>query len=377
MNRNVKEQITDEKGIDIRFPSTANLMIDSTDRTSNTFANDFSIVPGQQLIPGAFTRAAVQEVTMFWGVPNISSQAGNVTFTINAPTAVDTYYLDISGDVSGNPAYYDPVEFDGGSVLRNPIIEVNGLPTTIYPDQLPLLDPAGAPIDINNAPMVGEVIALTFSSGFRTVAAVLQIIASTFTAASTGGFVTYTLSGSSFWGAVIRSTVTSTGASANITVANGTLAQQLGIQPLGSLTNNFYPFIPNIMPWRYVDIVCDQLTYCQDVKDATTNPTITKNVVYRWNFGWDDPPQNDIYGFPILQGYQPIMVRRSIAFPKQIKWDSLQTIANLTFKSFCSTGYQLLTAGRYIPVPIVGTGVGVNVPSSSYEFQMNLLLSEV
>ena len=377
MNRNVKEQITEEKGVDIRFPSTANLMIDSTDRVTGTFANDFSIVPGQQLIRGAFTRAAVQEVIMFWGVPNISPQAGNVTFTINAPVAVDTYYLNTSGDVSGNPTYYDPIEFDGASVLRNPVIEVNGLPTTIYPDQLPLLDPEGAPIDINNAPMVGEVLALTFNSGFRTVAALLQIIATLFTAASTGGFVTYTVSANSFWGAVIRSTVTSTSLPVNITVSNGTLAQQLGIQPLGSPTNNFYPFIPNIMPWRYVDIVCDQLTYCQDVKDATTNPVFTKDVVYRWNFGWDAPPQNDIYGFPILQGYQPITVRRSIAFPKQIKWDSLQTIANLSFKSFCSTGYQLLTAGRYIPVPIVGTGVAGTQPSSSYEFQMNLLLSEV
>ena len=119
-------------------------------------------------------------------------------------------------------------------------------------------------------------------------------------------------------------------------------------------------------------MTCDQLTYCQDVKDSTTS-NISKDVLYRWNFGWSAPPVNDKYGFPILQGYQAFVERRNIGFPKQIKWDPIQTVSNLTFVSYVSDNFSTMS-NTYDLVPVVETGTS---PNSGYEFQMVLLLSEI
>jgi hypothetical protein len=351
-------------------------MIDSADRVTGTPSNNFSIVPGQQLISGHFTRAAVQEIVMDWGIPNVGTFTQNNSFIINSPVAVDTYVVDISGNVYEGetpiPTYYDVIDLsDGVTISRNPLILVNGIPTPIIPAELPLIDPEGAPIDVSGAPLIGEVLALTLGNRFRTVASIMTEIARAATSGSTGSYVTYTISGSNNFGCTIISTLTA-GGTVSFNYNSGALATQLGLFPApGVSTNVIYPANPNIMPWRYVDMVCDQLTYCQDVKDSTTNNN-QKDVLYRWYFAWDDSPNYDVYGFPILQGYTAFAQRRCIGFPKQIKWDPIQTVSNLKFESYGA--FSSTTNANYIPVPpnILG-----NFPGSGYEFQMTLLLSEI
>jgi hypothetical protein len=350
-------------------------MIDSADRADGTSAL-FSIVPGQQLIPGAFTRAAVQEVVVGWFLPNISNRyAANNSVAINAPVALDTYTTDVSGAVLEGVTpitdYYDETFYEGGSAKRKPIILVNGIPTTITPANLPLLDPAGEPIDINGAPIVGEELEVFLATGFYNVAMVLDSIAPLLTAKSTGGFVTFTSAANVNYGGAITATRTTGGAAANITIRATVLSNDMTLAvPVGKL-NVVYPKSPYIMPFRYIDIICDQLTYCQDVKDSATKRP-AGDVLNRWHFGWSAPSTNDKYGFPILQGYQCFTERRNIGFPKQIKWDPLQTVANLTFQSYIAFTDEL-AVNQYILVP----GGTFRTTVSPYEFQMTLLLSEI
>ena len=73
-----------EKGQTIREPSTANFLIDSTDRDDKyPTAGDFQIISNQSLLNGFFTRLAPVEVVLDWCVDNISVSTENTTFSVN------------------------------------------------------------------------------------------------------------------------------------------------------------------------------------------------------------------------------------------------------------------------------------------------------
>lgn len=80
MNRSVSAQISYDrlnKGVDIRNPSTAAFLIDSLNATSAESSADFTITPpGQNLFTGFFTRFALTEIVLNWGIFNISALAG-------------------------------------------------------------------------------------------------------------------------------------------------------------------------------------------------------------------------------------------------------------------------------------------------------------
>jgi hypothetical protein len=100
--------------------------------------------------------------------------------------------------------------------------------------------------------------------------------------------------------------------------------------------NNFPVNNPKLLPYTYLDFACDNLTYCQNVKDQTTNYTV-RNLLYRWNFAFDNSPITyDAYGYPILQGYQAFVARRELATPKQIRWEPNLPIGQLSFQVFTS-----------------------------------------
>ena len=90
MIRNIHTQIAQDKGVDIREPSTANFLIDSEDRAGGPYAGggpsptdftntcaQFTIAKDQSLMNGFFTRLAVQEITFACGMPNVSPRWGN------------------------------------------------------------------------------------------------------------------------------------------------------------------------------------------------------------------------------------------------------------------------------------------------------------
>jgi hypothetical protein len=73
-----------ESAIQIRVPATANLMVDSADRTNFDVSPwDFQITKSNSIMNGFFNRIATTEVVLEWCVPNL----------INSPTII----VDISG----------------------------------------------------------------------------------------------------------------------------------------------------------------------------------------------------------------------------------------------------------------------------------------
>lgn len=71
-----------EKGMTIRQPSTANLMIDSFDRSAGT-AGNFQITRNASILNGFFTRIGTTEVVLEWNLPNVLTGFNrNFTLTI-------------------------------------------------------------------------------------------------------------------------------------------------------------------------------------------------------------------------------------------------------------------------------------------------------
>ena len=272
-----------EKGTTIRVPSTANLMVDSADRPNpdTTRANDFQITRTNSILNGYFTRIGTTEVVLEYNTPNISTALNNNTITI-----------DLSGGTTG------------GGV--NTVTEVLG-------------------------------------SGIYTQAAIWNWVLAQLNAASASltPAVTWTIS------------ATTTGYYALVPSANvyveftGTLATQLDVATgalvfLGPTAGGAGPpavpvylqLVPvDLRPFRYLDFVSAQLTYNQDLKDSST-AVRTRDVLCRWYMAWDQPPELDQYGFPILMGYTPFTLRRIFSPPKQIRWDNIQPLGNIAFQVY-------------------------------------------
>lgn len=323
MNRNIHRQIHEERGVDIRNPSTACLLIDSNDSLQGDItATNFTISSNQNLILGSFTRLAVQEVAVDWCIPNISR-------------------------------FYDQ---DGVSQFDTRVVTVKMTSGTYY--------------------------TATLTAGFYNVAQCLAEMVLALNAAA--GSSIFSLVQNDAIGVILRGTSafqfplrSSTGGT-----LNQLLPDLLGFNVTAATNyqtdhypgeSSYRPY-PQIMPFSYVDIVSNELTYCQDVKDATTNP-IKRDVLHRFYFANDSMvPRSDKYGFPIQLGYEQFNIRRSIPFPKQIKWDPLQQMGNLSFQAYVSTPYNA-NGQNTIPIPFAGFDTGLN--EGNFSFQMTLLVSEV
>lgn len=256
-------------GTQIRYPSVANLMIDSADRgTAYTSPWNFQIVKKQSLFNGYFTRIGATEVVLEWNNLNIVAAVNDeLAFTIAAsgtqPTTVTVTYGESFG-------------------------------------------------------------------GYFTVADILNTTVTSLNAATAANrFAVVTVSGLKG----IKDTVVSDG---DITVADSLLKTQMGFGA-SSGTPFLTPIDPDLRPYRYIDFVSDQLTYNQNVKDATSNLR-DQSVLVRWYFAYDNPTPADEYGFPILMGYEPFVLRRLFNPPKQIAWENNMPIGQVGFQVYGSDG---------------------------------------
>lgn len=144
---------------------------------------------------------------------------------------------------------------------------------------------------------------------------------------------------------------------------------------------------PRVLGTTYVDIVSPQLTYNQDLKDATTDAN-SRDVLYRWYIAQDNVPHEreplmltyaataapavqvlTPTNIPVLQGYTPFVVRRALPYPKQIRWSPAQPIGAVTFQCFDDRGRIIDT--KNFPWTL-GTGDG----GANFQFQLSMLLSE-
>jgi hypothetical protein len=313
-----------------RPSSTANFYVDSLDKNDNQGSGDFVINKGQALFNGFFNRIGVAEVLMDWGLPNVAAWWGNNTFTVlNVGTGLTI------GPVTIQDGFYTAIQ-----VLTEACARINAAATT-----------AGDPLRLT---------------------------------------VTYN-------GLDVRATSTGAGTSAFVVVWDGVtpyaLARQLftsaQLTGVAASTGNTYITLssPRVLGTTYVDIVSPQLTYNQELKDATTDNN-TRDVLYRWYFAQDNVPQERepfIYTYaataapaiqaltptniPVLQGYNAFVLRRALPYPKQIRWNPSQPIGQVTFQVYDDRGRIISTAN--FPWSAT-TGEG----GANFQFQMSMLLSE-
>ena len=267
--------VPNEKATPIRVPSTANLMVDSADRnrTVNRYCNDFQITKTNSILNGFFTRIGTTEVVFEWVVPNVD-YFGNGGFTYDTTGTLPTQ------NTFGLAGFYNMEE------AVNAVIE-----------------------ELN-----------TFTAG-------------------TG--LTWTVAG--LLGGGVQIIVTG-GVNGNTFAVDSPLLIQMFKQNLsgtfgasGIVTFDFNISLADLRPTRYIDIVCNQLTNNQAVKDASTAP-IVRDVLCRWYFDQDYPVPNDAYGYPILMGYSPFYLRRLYNPPKQIQWQTNIPIGNLSFQLYNERG---------------------------------------
>ena len=253
-----------DKAVTFRQPSTANLLVDSSDKVAGVSPWDFQITRPNSVINGFFNRIGTTEVVLEWTYPNLSE---------------DELLLDISGtSVRSTVSFGDP------------LVE-----------------------------------------SFTTVAQFLNIIPGTYNG--------------------VTLAIVQTGSKVSITATGGTIravassmATKLGLFIGGPAVTALVVGLvksPDLRRYRYLDFTSNQLTYCQDVKDASTS-LVVRDVLCRWYMAFDDQPILDSYGFPVLMGYTPFVVRRLFNPPKQIKWDNSQPVGNLAFQVFGDTGEILI-----------------------------------
>lgn len=275
------DAIPSERGTTFRYPSTANLYVDSLDRVNpNDSSANFLINRPNNILSGFFTRLALNEIVLDYGVPNVRAVDSNNTFSVLI-----------------------------GSTPQN----------------------------------------ITLSDGFYTAKEALDRIVALLNIAV--GSATFSITTDADGDVFLTNT-------SNYTIVETNLSVQLNIT--GSATASLSKLVesPVLLPTKYIDIVCDNLTYCQDLKDTSTNAT-ARDVLYRWYFAWDNECSYDAYGFPILQGYRQFIQRRYLSFPKQIKWDNNQPIGQLSFQIYDNSGDLY------------------NTTNGELEYNMSLLVSEV
>jgi hypothetical protein len=248
----------------IRYPSIANLMVDSADRNTavSPLCNDFSITRSYSMLNGAFTRVATTEVVFEWDTPNLGP--AGFTGTIQYNTPADQYLLTI------------PTGFYTVEEAINVLVALLNTATNASPT------PSNITWTVAAAVTGGAV--LTQSGAGAGAVTIAE------NPADTPNLI------NALFGSV---SVTSTGAS----------------DPIVTTTSAV-----DLRPYRYIDIISQALTYAQDVKDSSTALKV-RDVLCRWYFDYDDSPLIDNYGYPILMGYKPFCLRRIFNPPKQIKWD--------------------------------------------------------
>ena len=312
MNRNIQKQLNEEKGVDIRLPSTAFFGVSSFDRYSSTTVasqisnqtspySQVSLSSNQNLLNGFFTRIALTEIKLPWTMPTVSGR--NKQMTIWDDQGSGTW---ISTTIQCSSGWQDPFTM-ASSVQASLKGLVDNSFTCIY-------DP------LQHA----FVMASNSSTKFY-----LQPCPQT----------------------SMDKSLQNTNRITIFEMMNWQSTSQANAQT--SLTSG----VPTMLSTQFVDVVCEQLTYNQDVKDADTG-TITRDVIARVYLTPDQTTPQVGTSFTYTPqggsattafyteswvGSEPFQVYRQFAFPKQIKWSPNMPVGNLVFNLYDDQGLPLTT----------------------------------
>jgi len=148
----------------------------------------------------------------------------------------------------------------------------------------------------------------------------------------------------------------------------------LNIQATQILSSVSYSY-PEPIPTQYIDIVCDQLTQAQTLKDASTGgsgKTLLKRI---YLFG-----DNTTNLFTAATAYftGPVVIQKSYAVPKYISWNSEQNIGALRIQVLDDRGVVLTCGNTNGPFVIAVNEAGhMFIDENMSDWSMEIMLSEV
>jgi hypothetical protein len=311
-----------DRAVTVRPSSTAILAIDSADRYPaepfevSTFTSpyDFQITRNQAILNGFFTRIALTEVVFPYYIPNINAYTNQLYYKIN-----------------------------GGGLLSIT------LPKGFYtPDEL-----AAA---VQTLLQAGGLVAATVTYNALSLAPSSFLIETN--AVDTVQF--------------LRGNTTSLPNSAT----SLTRFQLFDLMKLNDDdATDIFGGTTRCRYIEYVDVVCTQLTYNQDLKDSSSDPaprdvlariyleTENEQIAPVWNGA-----KAIIPAAVAIPGTYPFTIYRQFKTPKQILWNRTQPVGNLRFELFDNHG-QALDSGLYAFDPVTGNA---QMP----DWRITLLVSE-
>jgi hypothetical protein len=314
MNRNIQSQITPDRGVNIRMPSTALLGVSSADRYPDNLTRQLSgtspfnilLTSKQNYLNGFFTRIALTEVRLPWYMQTITARNNKINLVYRVGLA-----LPVTFTITINAGWYTPLTLAAElqRAIRAPVIS------------------GGA-----NKP--------SFTVVYN---------------ASPNPFI--------FFGAtnVVGDTFYFETEDALPNNQNSTgLYEMMNWSYPGGFQTVQGSGIPTMLSTEFVDIVSSSLTYAQDVKDGDTEQA--RDVVARIYLAKDGVDTD-----PSLLGSAPFVVYRQFQTPKQIKWDSNLPIGQLQFQFYDDKGFLLDS----------GFGPAVGYDESLGDWSLTLLVSEV
>ena len=312
----------------VRPSSSAILAIDSEDRYKDyvdqnnrpTSPYDFTISKSQNLLAGFFTRLGVTEVVFPWAIPNVNAKTNIMLYTYQigaAPPVTNVLLLEAIG-------FYKPAEL--AARIQSDISNVVGVPFTFR-------------YGGGGASTIGNNIALPFFQ--YNIGAGNTILFTPMTPFSAQ-------------------------------YPYGPNTKQL-FNLLGFTSQNSQPFqlgageFTFCQAVKYIDIVCNQLTNNQAVKDAMSQSVVRDTLCRIYiadNTGTNQStisPADPLF-CPI--GCAPTTLYRNFTMPKMIQWIPNQNIPGyLRFEIYDDGGDSLATS---IGQPVFGT----------MDWQMTMLVSE-
>ena len=331
-----------DRAVTIRPSSTALFGVDSDDRyktygqrrTSPSYPFAFSITKNEALLNGFFSRIGVSELRMYWTLPNISAAWGNNTLQIF---------------ITGAPANPYTITIPDG------FYDLSTLMIFIEAGVQALGGGALLPGFIALANLDGS---SAFSNGG-------------------GGAPTFN------W---IPPTVNSRTLYDMLNIVNAS-------PPVAAATGR--GGVANLRPTDFVDIISPQLTYNQDLKDGSSQPTVrdalvrvyiddTTKSLYRTTTKLFDstgaPDGEQVPQFDVTDstnGVTPFTIYRQYPVPKQILWNNDQPLGNVTFELYDDQGrsiQDLWSAAYPISDPVLGAAG--KYYANSFVWNLSLLISE-
>jgi len=336
--RNTANYIAENQDVEggtvtVRPSATAILAIDSDDRYLNylqrrqnpTYPFQFNIQKNESLLNGFFKRLAMTEFRLNWTLPNLSVAWGNTTLQFHYSTTGADLVLQI----------IIPDGFYSADELRQ---ELQSQIRTVIPAFLVTISdkddntlnfnaPAGTffffesmgstnreLVDMLNVPTQPFLFLKTITGAVRVGASVTYTVPSGTAHFLLGQQVAVSgITGGTGWNIAYNNylapaTVIAKPSATTVTLLypiapTGTPSSYAGSQ----IINLYYPVItsgiPNLRPMDYFDIVCSQLSYNQELKDATSAP-ITRDMIARIYLDDGTPSQaifnTNIYGNTVV-----------------------------------------------------------------------------